>query len=297
MAAASKRIYRVHRFWALLPLLTLLLLSFSWVHLRAAHEISNEASQLPGLDQNNLFAPKSNLSNEPASDVEAQREGMDNNASLFTPLSGAQAKAGGRCQMIEQTCNFGMVMGLGAAAGPKIGTLEHQLFLPFALRQAQGKMLLNCYQNETAQALGQLMQTDPNQERRALQCSPRLAAAAQARSANMARNNYVGHMDPKGRSPHYYIRQANYPLPPSYENDENYVESLAAGYTNAENAWAGLLASPHHRQHVLGEVDFFRQQSCFGTGYVQDDDHLLSYYVILSAPCPNDQEYAVEQAE
>ncbi len=298
-SVSRRRPNHTRRFWVLLPLLTLLLLSFGGTRLNALDRILDEASPSPALNQNNLPT----TSNSPVNDVEAERGAASSAASLFTPFTNPQSIAGGRCQVVAQSCNLGMVMGWGAVAGPEIGTLKNSTFLPLVVSPEERKgrekneTPLNCYQNEMAEELGQLMQNDPEQQRTELRCRLRLAEAAQARAMNMARNNYLSHFDPKGRSPHYYIRQTGYPLPESYESGENYVESLAAGYADAESAWADLLAAPQHRRHVLGEVDFFRDHACFGTGYVRDDDHLRTYYVVLSAPCPEDQPSEAEETK
>ncbi|MEZ4611982.1 MAG: hypothetical protein R2838_17355 [Caldilineaceae bacterium] len=76
------------------------------------------------------------------------------------------------------------------------------------------------------------------------------------------------------------------PLPSFYsmERDGNNIESIAGGFASAQDAWTGLLGSPAHRRHLLGEVDFYREQIDLGIGFVEDPDSDYRYYwVILTA--------------
>ncbi len=213
----------------------------------------------------------------------------------------SSSASAGTCMIASRPCEIALIPGLGAVAGPDVLVAKSRVYLPIIEYSTQSDMSIGCYKNEVTQQLGQLFVNDPGQQRarETLQCSDRLVAAAQARVWNMAQNNYLSHTDPKGRSPHFYIRQTDYPLPDAYASGENFVESIAGGFASANSAWKALLGSPSHRVHVLGEKDFFRAQNCFGIGYIESTDHLRHYYVILTAPCSNRQveEGLVSQAE
>lgn len=68
-----------------------------------------------------------------------------------------------------------------------------------------------------------------------------------------------------------------YRLPPEYRPDANNVESCARDAGGPQAALDGLLASPAHRPHLLGEVGF-SDRVVWGIGQAGDD------YVVLICP-------------
>jgi uncharacterized protein YkwD len=114
-----------------------------------------------------------------------------------------------------------------------------------------------------------------------------LARVARARANDMATRGYFSHTDPDGLGPNAHVRAAGYALPDWYgqEPAANNVESIGAGYATAADAFAGWLASPAHRTHILGLIDFYCQQTNFGIGYAfRADSPLKHYWCYISAP-------------
>lgn len=143
-----------------------------------------------------------------------------------------------------------------------------------------------CHLSQQEQEFAALMQKEQGQQRSSLTCNPTLAKVAAARAADMAARNYVDHVNPDGYGPNYLVRAAGYPLPQFYSQakDGNNVESLAAGYATAAEAWAGLLESEAHRTHLLGLDKFYAEQVEYGIAYVNDPNSSFKYYwVIITA--------------
>ena len=77
----------------------------------------------------------------------------------------------------------------------------------------------------------------------ALQVDPRLTAAAQLHSEDMAANNYFSHTSLDGRSFVDRIRAQGYPSPGA--------ENIAKGYRTAAAVMAGWMGSDGHRRNIL----------------------------------------------
>lgn len=136
------------------------------------------------------------------------------------------------------------------------------------------------------------MRTDPGQRRPEIEWSTKLATAALTRVVKMAHEGWSGHVDPKGKGPDWYVRQAQYILPPWYsvltEGDaSNHVESLAYGGwwgTTAKELWQGWLSSPTHRKHVLGEDTFASQVNVGIATYYLEGSIQKMYTSVITAP-------------
>lgn len=138
-----------------------------------------------------------------------------------------------------------------------------------------------------ADALLQLMRTDPRQERASVNAHPVLMRVAQARAEDLGRRNYFSHVNPDGDGPNKLIRQAGYVLPVWYAQDDaaNNVESLSAGQPSAQAAWGALMQSPSHSAHLLGLGPMYVAQVCVGGGYFRSaKSHYVHYWVAISAP-------------
>lgn len=77
----------------------------------------------------------------------------------------------------------------------------------------------------------------------ALTIDARLTAAAQAHSADMARNDYFEHISLDGRTFIDRIRAAGYPSPGA--------ENIAYGHSTAANVVQAWMRSPGHRRNIL----------------------------------------------
>lgn len=132
--------------------------------------------------------------------------------------------------------------------------------------------------------------SEQTRNRAVMHADARLVAVARARAADMARRNYVAHVNPDGNGPNYLVRATGYVLPAWWGTDRaaNYIESLGVGYTSASGAWTALMASPQHRTHLLALDAFYRDQTSFGVGHYYDaSSPYRHYWVIITAP-PSD---------
>lgn len=138
------------------------------------------------------------------------------------------------------------------------------------------------------QALLDLVIKHPDQKRKLIQRNPVLMELAQVRVDDMIERAYFAHINPDGVAANYLACQAGFPLPAYYRCWQmptvNSIESLAGGYPSAQAAFEGLLASPGHRAHVLGELAFYAVQTELGVGYAFGESaHFKHYWCILIA--------------
>lgn len=160
---------------------------------------------------------------------------------------------------------------------------ERGTYLPFIVAepvQAQG---------EPQGFLGELLhliRTDARQQRPELFWDDRLGKAAQAHAEDMARRNYFSHESPAGIWPNERVRAQGFPLPASFANDTNNVESIAAGQPTPEEAWNAWMHSESHSTHLLGLTDFFADQTFVGIGYfcLPQASTYWYYWCIVTAP-------------
>lgn len=135
--------------------------------------------------------------------------------------------------------------------------------------------------------LAKLIGEHPEQKRTEFVYSSILNFIARYRVEEMARLNYADHVNPDGFGPNIIISMAGYELPVWYldTKDANYIESLAAGYPTADSAFAALMASPGHKDHIMGDVKFFAEQTRYGIGYASSNrDPYRHFWVVITAP-------------
>ena len=134
------------------------------------------------------------------------------------------------------------------------------------------------------QKLFLLIKNHPEQCRSSMIRNKLLDEAAQYKATDMAAKKYVAHTSPDGVSANQNILNFGYLLPSNYSKDSNNCESLVAEASGRSekilNAW---YTSESHKVHVLGLINFYREQECVGIGYVKTDRY--TYAVFLSAPC------------
>lgn len=129
------------------------------------------------------------------------------------------------------------------------------------------------------------MAGNSGQHRAFLQFDPILAQVARERAMDLAKRRYFSHTNPDGHGANYLVRQAGYVLPDGYPRDGNNLESIAAGGSTAGTTWSDWMGSPDHKKHLLGEVEFFAEQTSYGVGYYEDPGAPYRYYwVVLTAP-------------
>ncbi|MFD1186284.1 CAP domain-containing protein [Pontibacter rugosus] len=119
-----------------------------------------------------------------------------------------------------------------------------------------------------------------------------LAKLAQQKAGDMARNNYFGHVDKKGKGMNYYLWQANYPLPEYFSKDPraNNVESIAAN-TESPLVFIRQLIEDQgvpnlgHRKHLLSLNKESDPATHIGIGIAYNPNSKYKYYCsIIIAP-------------
>jgi len=115
-----------------------------------------------------------------------------------------------------------------------------------------------------------------------------LAIVAVNKAQDMAARNYFEHVDPDGNGINILIHEAGYLLPNAWIEDRstNYFESLAAGRDTGIESIKGLILDngfdpPLHRQHLLGEVDFWAECYDIGIGFVETENARYSSYCCI----------------
>lgn len=164
--------------------------------------------------------------------------------------------------------------------------LEPRIYLPFIIRPEE----IICQPNPQEQQIAYLLINDPEQNHPSLTCNPILEQVAGERAQDMINRDYFSHVNPDGYGPNYLVELAGYVLPDWYsgEPEANNIESIAGGYSNASSAWAAWMASAGHRSHLLGETEFYRNQTEYGIGYAYSSNSDYGHYwvVIIAQPGP-----------
>lgn len=140
----------------------------------------------------------------------------------------------------------------------------------------------DCAHTDAEQALVELMQTAPSQGRATLRCNLILQRTARTQSQDMAERGYCTSVDPDGYGPNYRVRTAGYVLPQHYSTsqDANNVQTVACGYTTAQELWDSLLPD----EHLEGKGDFWSKQVEYGIAYYEAPiTQFVHYWVIITA--------------
>ncbi len=138
-------------------------------------------------------------------------------------------------------------------------------------------------------AVANLAKAHPNQQRPTMVYDSILSMVARYRAQDLGRRAYFAHVDPDGYAANKDVQLVGYVLPASYgtANATNSIESVGAGCTTPQEAFNGWVADPPHRQHVLGEIAFYAQQTRYGMGYANvPGSPYTHYWVFITAP-PN----------
>lgn len=115
--------------------------------------------------------------------------------------------------------------------------------------------------------------------RQPLALHPSLMDSAQFHSTEMATEDYFDHQSQvTDQWPNANARAHGYPLLSWLDDDQNNIESIAAGYGTAAAALQGLIESPGHRTHLLGIDAFFADNIHGGIGYAFDPSATYWYY-------------------
>lgn len=137
---------------------------------------------------------------------------------------------------------------------------------------------------------------DGVEARQPLAVNDDLFASAEFHAEEMADNNYFGHQsDVTGDWPNKMARDAGYDLPDFFPDNQNYIESLAAGnaYGHPADVIELLIVdagvpSLGHRKHLLGidEGDFGANEIGIGHGFnlLSLYDHYWAAHITYSDP-------------
>ncbi|GAA6206595.1 CAP domain-containing protein [Thalassotalea sp. SU-HH00458] len=140
-----------------------------------------------------------------------------------------------------------------------------------------------CGNNEQARLLAEMIIKDAEQQRSVIRCNKLLTKVATDKAQLMVKSGLVMHN--LGGSPNERLREVNYQLPSYYGGAmSNQVEAIAGGYSDAEDVWDGFKNSFGHRQHLLGEIDFYREQDELGIAFVRkwESPHVEYWAVYLT---------------
>lgn len=154
------------------------------------------------------------------------------------------------------------------------GISEGQLFL-YLLNEARHDPA------EYARAESLPVSFDDVQARQPLAVNANLQRAAQFHSAEMAEHNYFAHQSAvTGQWPNANARANGYALPSWWTDDDNFIESIAAGTVTStpQAALRQLMMSPPHRDHLLGISTFNSANTEGGVGYAFDGDARFRNY-------------------
>jgi uncharacterized protein YkwD len=156
-----------------------------------------------------------------------------------------------------------------------------------------------CGNNKEARALVSLIKSDKEQKRTSIRCNKILTEAAEAKAKEMSEFGLVVHN--LGGSPNSRLRNAHYELPKYYGSDfnSNQVEAIAGGYSNAEKVWSAFKRSKAHKTHLLGNINFYKEQDEIGVAFIKkwESPHVEYWVVYLTKGHEQDQTNAVDFIE
>ena len=169
------------------------------------------------------------------------------------------------------------------------------IIFPFSAFSAFAEGLDRCGNNDEARVLVDLIKNDKEQKRTFIRCNKILTKAAEAKAKKMAEFGLVVHN--LGGSPNSRLRNVHYELPDYYGNNfnSNQVEAIAGGYSNAETVWDAFKRSKAHRTHLLGDIDFYKEQDEIGVAFIKkwESPHVEYWVVYLTKGYEKNQTNAV----
>ncbi|NNE06714.1 MAG: hypothetical protein HKN15_13415 [Xanthomonadales bacterium] len=137
----------------------------------------------------------------------------------------------------------------------------------------------DCGTNAQAQALAVLILTHESQQRPELHCNELLAQIAAQRASDLVRRD-----DSKGPTPNQVLIDGGFRFASFYPPIGNQVEAVARDLETAEGALDYMLRGYHHRDHVLGNGEFFSRQTEMGVGFHQDENGRTQWVVLIAEP-------------
>ncbi|HUP12187.1 MAG TPA: CAP domain-containing protein [Niastella sp.] len=115
-----------------------------------------------------------------------------------------------------------------------------------------------------------------------------LARVAEAKAMDMAKRNYLGHVNPEGYGINHFIEQSGYILNSEWlkTNNLSYFESIGSGDASAIEAVKALIidkndTSKSHRNHLLGISKWDASLYDIGVGFVKSDGSTYKSYTCI----------------
>lgn len=129
----------------------------------------------------------------------------------------------------------------------------------------------------------------PDQKHKVLVENKILTQLAQQRANDLATRNYIAHVDLNGIGPNHHATCLGYKFPSYYGHEltDNNIESIEAGSESAQDAFTNLINEIYHRQHLLGEIDFYAEQTEFGIARAYNQFSDFKYYWVIEIAKPN----------
>lgn len=130
-----------------------------------------------------------------------------------------------------------------------------------------------CGFNQKAKELARLIMLDSGQKRTQLVCNKELARIALKKARQMSETDKVAHYI-NHVSPNELLSKEGLQLPYTYAILGNQVEAVQGGAETAQEAFDNFLNSYYHKEHLLGENNFYNKQTQIGVGYINDKSTL-----------------------
>jgi uncharacterized protein YkwD len=115
-----------------------------------------------------------------------------------------------------------------------------------------------------------------------------IAKVAEEKVIDMAKRNYIGHVDPDGIGINLKLHEAGYTMPEEWIKDKksNLFESIGGGKNTGVEMVKMLLvdagsARAGHRRHILGIDDFYADCPDIGIGFVRDPNSKFKTYMSI----------------
>jgi hypothetical protein len=178
------------------------------------------------------------------------------------------------------------VLALASGMAQQNPTADEQLLI-YELNRARQNPHRYASENGLGSMLNGIAASPP------LALNPYLVASSRGHAQEMATNDYFGHQSAvTNKWPNEMARDAGYALTASYPNNQNNIESLAAGYSTFQIALRALLedagtSPPGHRYQLLATGPgsaFWLAQREIGAGHASDGTSTyVNYYSIHTA--------------
>ena len=148
----------------------------------------------------------------------------------------------------------------------------------------------DCGDSSKAISLAKLLIESEGQHRNNLVCNKVLSQVAFEKAKAMAIESRVDH-NINHSSPNELLTAAGIELPRLYEIIGNQVEAVSGGKDNAQDAFNYFMTSIDHKEHLMGENEFYLKQNNIGVGHYYDiGAQHMEYWVVYITALRGDNE-------